>query len=295
MIEITNLTKSYGPNKGVFDLSFNVNQGEVFGYLGPNGAGKTTTIRNLLGFIHPDKGSCVIDGLDCHKDAATIQKKLGYLPGEIAFFDDMTGDEFLRLMAQMRGLKDTKRQSDLINLLTLDTKGYIRKMSKGMKQKLGLVCAFMHNPDILILDEPTSGLDPLMQSIFVELIMEQKALGKTVLMSSHSFEEIERTCDRAGIIREGRLVAVENIQTLKAERRKIYQITFQNPEEAKLFAKDYEDVVEVSGQIVDAAVSGEVGKLIKVLATFDVVGLDVVNQSLEDVFMHYYNRSDIDD
>lgn len=295
MITITDLTKEYGPSKGVFDLSFTVNRGEVFGYLGPNGAGKTTTIRNLLGFIHPDKGSCTIDGYDCHREGAKIQENLGYLPGEIAFFDAMTGDEFLHLMTEMRRMKDTTKQKQLIELFDLDTKSSIRKMSKGTKQKLRLVCAFMHDPDVLILDEPTSGLDPLMQNLFVNLILEEKSRGKTILMSSHSFEEIERTCDRAGIIRQGRLVAVENIQTLKAERRKIYQITFGSEEQAKSFAGDYGDIVEINGVEVSAAVSGDVDKLIKILAQFEVVGLDVANLSLEDVFMHYYKRGGTDD
>jgi len=160
IINIEGLTKDYGNHKGIFDLTFCVEEGEVFGYLGPNGAGKTTTIRHLLGFLTPDKGSSQILGMDTRTRSADIMKYLGYLPGEIAFFDQMTGIEFLKFMGEMRGLNDTKLRDRLIDLFQLDTKSRIRKMSKGMKQKLGLICAFMHDPKVLILDEPTSGLDP---------------------------------------------------------------------------------------------------------------------------------------
>ncbi|WP_026476686.1 ABC transporter ATP-binding protein [Alkaliphilus transvaalensis] len=290
MIQIHQLTKSYGNKKGVFDLSFEVSKGEVFGYLGPNGAGKTTTIRHLLGFIKPDQGSCKIDGMDCHREAAIIQKNLGYLPGEIAFFDDMTGIQFLNLMASMRGLKDFTRRDELIAQFELDTKGKIRKMSKGMKQKVGIVCAFMHNPDILILDEPTSGLDPLMQNRFIELIREEKTKGRTIIMSSHSFEEVERTCDRVGIIRQGRLVAIDDIQALKAAQRKLYRVTFKTTDEASKFAKENLTVESMYENIVNVAISGDLSQFIALLPNYSVTGLDVITQSLEDIFMHYYGR-----
>jgi len=166
VIEISGLTKDYGNHKGIFGLSFTVEEGEVFGYLGPNGAGKTTTIRHLMGFLNPDKGSARIFGMDCRTQRAEIMNHLGYLPGEIAFFDGMSGMEFLNFMARMRGLKDTSLSDRLIDMFELDAASRIRKMSKGMKQKLGIICAFMHDPRVLILDEPTSGLDPLMQKSF---------------------------------------------------------------------------------------------------------------------------------
>jgi ABC-2 type transport system ATP-binding protein len=178
MIQINQITKRYGENKGVFDLTFSVPKGEVFGYLGPNGAGKTTTIRHLLGFLNPDSGSCSVNGLDCRQQAAEIQRFTGYIPGEIAFLNNMTGMEFLKLLADMRGMKSNKKRDELLELLELDPRGNIRKMSKGMKQKLGIVTAFMHDPDVLILDEPSSGLDPLMQNRFVELIHSEKAAGQ---------------------------------------------------------------------------------------------------------------------
>ncbi len=209
MINVDNLTKSYGINKGVFNLSFTVNDGEVFGFLGPNGAGKTTTIRHLLGFIRPDEGKTSICEKDTYLHAAELQKTLGYIPGETAFIDHMKGIDFLHFIAKMRGLDDLQKMHELIIYFELDPSGFIQKMSKGMKQKLAIVCAFMHNPKILILDEPTSGLDPLMQSKFIELIKKEKHQGKTILMSSHNFDEIERTCDRALIIKHGQTMALK--------------------------------------------------------------------------------------
>lgn len=291
IIKIKDLTKDYGDHKGIFDLTFNIEEGEVFGYLGPNGAGKTTTIRHLMGFLTPDKGEAHILGLDCTKSSADIMKHLGYLPGEIAFFDGMSGMEFLNFMAEMRGLTDTTLRDKLIKLFELDTKGKIRKMSKGMKQKLGIVCAFMHDPKVLILDEPTSGLDPLMQKNFADMILEEKKKGKTILMSSHSFEEIERTCDRVGIIRQGELVAIENMHDLKQKRRKIYLVTFDTPASASHFADSSGfDILEVENDIVKLSVLGNVSEFIKTLHNYTVLDLNTEISSLEDIFMHYYGN-----
>ena len=289
IIEIIGLTKDYGDHKGIFDLTFTVEEGEVFGYLGPNGAGKTTTIRHLMGFLNPDKGSLKILGLDCRSERAEIMKHLGYLPGEIAFFDGMSGMEFLNFMAEMRGLTDVSLRDKLVDLFELDTKGKIRKMSKGMKQKLGIVCAFMHDPRVLILDEPTSGLDPLMQKTFANLILEEKSKGKTILMSSHSFEEVERTCDRVGIIRQGELVAIEDMHDLKQKRRRIYLLDFDNPDSAAKFADSSGfDIIEVNENTVKLSILGNVTELIKALHEFTVLDLNTETSSLEDIFMHYY-------
>jgi ABC-2 type transport system ATP-binding protein len=293
VIEINGLTKDYGGHKGIFDLSFRVNQGEVFGYLGPNGAGKTTTIRHLMGFLTSDRGDARILGRDCRKEAAAIMKDLGYLPAEMAFFDGMTGIDFLKFMGEMRGMTNSAYRDKLIERFELDAKGRIRKMSKGMKQKLGIVCAFMHEPQVLLLDEPTSGLDPLMQKVFAELILEEKAKGKTVLMSSHSFEEIERTCDRAGIIRQGELVATENIRDLKEKRRKTYLITFDSPASAQEFQKkDSYDRITVTGAVAKVSILGNVSAFVRELGKYTVLDLDTENSSLEDVFMQYYGDSD---
>ncbi|MHB1315811.1 MAG: ABC transporter ATP-binding protein [Christensenellales bacterium] len=289
VIEINGITKDYGNNKGVFDLSYSVNRGEVMGFLGPNGAGKTTTIRQLMGFIRPDKGDCTINGMDCTKSSAQIQKLLGYLPGEIAFMDDMTGIKFIKFIAEMKGLRDLGRAEELMARFELNPAGKIKKMSKGMKQKLGIVCAFMQRPEILILDEPTSGLDPLMQNTFIELILEEKQKGTTVLMSSHMFEEVEKACDRAAIIKEGRIVAVQDINTLKESKRKIYKITFESAQMAKDFAAEPHLTVDsIKNNYVTVSIQGDMMPFIKALGKYTVTSLDVSVQSLEDLFMHFY-------
>lgn len=264
VIEINNLTRDYGRGKGIFDVSFRVNEGEVFGFLGPNGAGKTTTIRHLMGFIQNKSGSCRINGMDCWRESANIQKSLGYIPGEINFFDDMTGTEFLTFVSRYKGISDLERQKELLERFELDPKGKIKKMSKGMKQKIGIVTAFMHNPDILILDEPTSGLDPLMQNRFIELIAEEKAKGKTILLSSHIFEEVERTCDRIGIIKSGKLVTVDSVEALRERHMRRYTVSLGTEQEALDFARDFGGTA--SGTNVTVA----------------------SRKSLEDIFMNYY-------
>lgn len=291
IIEIDKLTKDYGDNKGIFDLTFEVKEGEVFGYLGPNGAGKTTTIRHLMGFLTPDKGSSQILGMDSRTRSAHIMKDLGYLPGEIAFFDGMKGFEFLNFMSEMKGLTDTSLRDKLVDMFQLDTRGKIRKMSKGMKQKIGIVCAFMHNPKVLILDEPTSGLDPLMQKTFTDLILEEKSKGKTILMSSHSFEEIERTCDRVAIIRQGQLVALENIHDLRKKRRKTYLVSFDSPSSAVEFKSSGNfHILDVNKNTVKLSITGNITELIKALDGYNVIDLDTEKSSLEDIFMHYYSN-----
>lgn len=289
MIEVRDLTMTYPNGKGIFDLNFEVRKGEVFGFLGPNGAGKTTTIRNLMGFVNWNKGSCTINGLDCRQQASEIQAILGYLSGEIAFFDEMTGSEFFKFMAGMRRQADISYRNKLIDMFELESDRQIRKMSKGMKQKVGLITAFMHDPSVLLLDEPTSGLDPLMQKRFVELIIEEKKRGKTIFMSSHSFEEIERTCDRAGIIREGRLVAVEEVAQLKSAQRRSYIVTVATPQDVKLIQSSGIEVGDIDGTQIQIFVSDSYDEMLQVLSQCKVTNLEVATQSLEEVFMHYYS------
>ncbi|RRK33777.1 ABC transporter ATP-binding protein [Schaedlerella arabinosiphila] len=263
-MKIENLVRDYGGGKGVFDVSFHVDQGEAFGFLGPNGAGKTTTIRHLMGFLKPKSGSCTINGLDCWRERDKVQARLGYIPGEISFFEGISGAEFLKFIAQYRGIGSQTRKEDLLERFELDPKSKIKKMSKGMKQKLGIVAAFMHDPDILILDEPTSGLDPLMQNRFIDLVAEEKKQGKTILMSSHMFEEVERTCDRIGIIRTGRMVAVDAAAALRERHTRSYTVTLENESAAEAFAADFNGVRDG----------------LKVTVT--------TKQSLEEIFMNYY-------
>ncbi len=264
VIQIENLTRDYGGKKGIFDLSFQIDHGEAFGFLGPNGAGKTTTIRHLMGFLKSKTGHCTIDGLDCWKERDKIQAKLGYIPGEISFFDDITGTEYLRFMAKYRKMKENSHQRDLLDRFDVDPKGKIKKMSKGMKQKLGIVAAFMHDPEILLLDEPTSGLDPLMQGRFIELIAEEKKHGKTILMSSHIFEEVEKTCDRIGIIRQGQLAVVDTVKALCERHKRSYTVTLETEDAACAFAKDFDGISDGLNVMVTA------------------------KQNLEEIFLYYY-------
>ena len=292
VIEISHITKDYGQNRGVFDVSFSVKQGEVLGFLGPNGAGKTTTIRQLMGFIKPDKGSLSILDMDCFKESDKIQTSLGYLPGEIAFIDSMTGMEFIRFVAKMKNMRDMGRAQELMKMFELNASGKLKKMSKGMKQKIGIVCDFM-NPlaSILILDEPTSGLDPLMQNRFVELILSEKKKGKTILMSSHMFEEVERTCDRAAIIRDGRLAAVEEIEKLKEGRQKVIEVTFRDAAMAEAFAAAFPKAAyQAGGKTVTAKVGKDLDAFVKKAGAYTVTDFNVRAQSLEEFFMHFYGE-----
>lgn len=289
MIEVSNVTMTYPSGKGIFDVDFSVKQGEVLGYLGPNGAGKTTTIRCLLGFTKPDVGKCGIAGLDCVARAPKVQKILGYIPGEIAFLDGMTGNDFLKFMSEMRGMKNYSWQKELIERFELDPRKKIKKFSKGMKQKLGIVTAFMHDPEVLILDEPTSGLDPLMQNRFVELILEQKKAGKTILMSSHMFEEIERTCDEVIIIKDGRLIEKNDVCTLKEAQRKAYLVKFKRAQDIVSIVAQNFTVGRVFENTAEISVKGDdLSRFVKALAAFDIETLEAKEQTLEEVFLNYY-------
>lgn len=286
-IEVNHITKDYGNHKGVFDVTFTVSEGEILGFLGPNGAGKTTTIRQLMGFTKPDKGSVTINGLNCFKDVAKIQENVGYLPGEIAFMEDMTGMEFIQFIANMKGMKDLQKAQELIAYFELNPSGKIKKMSKGMKQKIGIVCAFMQDPDILILDEPTSGLDPLMQNKFIDLILQEKKKGKTILMSSHIFEEVERTCDRVAIIKAGKLVAIDDMATLKANKAKIYVVTFASKKEKERFMIAYPTALSLNEKTIEFQCH-DIPTFIQSLSTYSIYDLDVKNQTLEELFLHFY-------
>lgn len=264
IINIQKLTRDYGNGKGIFGISIRVEKGEVFGFLGPNGAGKTTTIRHLMGFIKPEAGFSQINGMDCWKKQDEIQKRLGYIPGEISFFDDMSGKEFLKFIKNYRKIGDDNRMQEMIDRFELDPRGKIKKMSKGTKQKIGIVTAFMHNPDILILDEPTSGLDPLMRDRFIELIEEEKKKGKTILLSSHIFEEVERTCDRIGIIRNGKIVTIDSIEALRKRHMRSYTVYLDSPQLAEDFARDFGGTCQNNSVTVSA------------------------KQDIETIFMDYY-------
>lgn len=288
MIEVNNLTKKFGDFYSVQNVELQIEKGEVFGFLGPNGAGKSTTIRHLMGFLQPTEGQCFIKGLDCRQSTAEIQKFVGYLPGEIAFIDKMTGQQFIKFIAQLRGLHDLSRANELMQYFELNATGLIKKMSKGMKQKLGLICAFMHRPEIVILDEPTSGLDPLIQTKFIDFILAEKEKGTTIFMSSHMIEEIEKTCDRVAILNAGKIVATETIADLKKRKSKKFLIKFQNEQELSRFLGEQLKIEQIGPTQAIIKVQGNVQTLFHTLADYKINDLDIISQSLEDIFMHYY-------
>lgn len=292
MLIVDRLTKTFSSGKGIFDVSFTVNKGEVFGFLGPNGAGKSTTIRHIMGFMRPDRGHVSVNGLDTWKEQGKVQAYVGYLPGEIAFFDGMTGKSFLSFMAAMQGVKDHTKRNRLIERLQFDAGTPIRKMSKGMKQKVGIVAAFMHDPEVVVLDEPTSGLDPLMQKVFIDIVLEEKAKGTTFLMSSHSFPEIERTCDRAAIIKDGVIVAVKDIHELQLMQRKLFEVTFYREEDAAAFARAGLQIESQAGNRIKVAIQGNYDQFVREAARYNVHSIDQTTQNLEDVFMNYYDRKE---
>lgn len=291
VIKVDNISKDYGSKRGVFNLSFEVNRGEIFGMLGPNGAGKTTTIRQLMGFIKSDKGSAKILDMDCFVNRENIQLKLGYLPGEIAFMDEMKGSDFIKFIAEMKSIKNKNRIKELTDLFELDAGRKIKSMSKGTKQKIAIVCAFMNDPEVVILDEPTSGLDPLMQKKFIELILEEKKKGTTIFMSSHIFEEIEKTCDRTAILKEGKLIAIENMEELKSKKNKNFEVVFRTNEEALNFKNKIGFKSEIDNNIVKVSiVSNEVNNFIKELSNYNILDINSSSQTLEELFLHFYNK-----
>lgn len=295
VIQVEHLTKDYGHGRGVFDVSFGIKKGEVFGFLGPNGAGKTTTIRHIMGFSKPQKGHITIQGKDSWEMSADIQGQVGYLPGEIALPESLTGTEFIQMMADLRGMKDMSYTQELLELFELDPRGSLKRMSLGMKRKLAVVTAFMHDPQILVLDEPTSGLDPLMQERFIQFIKQEKERGKTILLSSHIFSEIDATCDRIAIIKNGELVNTFVADDLRHNQSKTYKVEFKNDKEYKRFIEQthYQSIYlrPKKNQVKISIDDSQINQLIDDLSHYDIHFLSEKKLSLEDYFMSYYDRN----
>ena len=295
-ILVDNLTKDYGFGRGVFDVSFKVNKGEVFGFLGPNGAGKSTTIRHLMGFSKPQNGHTKILGKDSFEHYSEFMDKVGYLPGEIALPSGLTGYEFIDMMKKMKHVKNEQWLNHLIELFELDPSGETKRMSLGVKRKLAVVTAFMNDPDILILDEPTSGLDLKMQQQFIEFIKEEKKRGKTILLSSHIFSEVDATCDRIAIIKDGRIVNEFIADDLKHKTEKIYKIKFQTTEENKKFQtenknnKSFKIIESDNDYAILSTDDTQINEVIKTLSNYDFISFEHLKESLEDYFMSYYKE-----
>ncbi len=286
-IEIKGLTKDYGFNRGVFDENLTIKKGEMMGFVGTNGSGKTTTIRNILGFIKPDKGNCYVNGLESWKHSSEIVKDIGYVPGEIAFPDLPTGTAFLKSQADFLGLKDLSYANYLIEKLQLDPRANLKRMSKGMKQKTALVAALMNNPSIIILDEPTTGLDPLMRVSFIDIIKEEHKKGKTIFMSSHMFEEVEETCDRVALISDGHLVDVVDMDSILNRPSKDFKIEFNNKHDFEEFMKKGFNAVRVQEQFFQVTINlpkDDIGRLFQALQGLDVKFISEVKYTLEKHF-----------
>ncbi|HEY0831963.1 MAG TPA: ABC transporter ATP-binding protein [Candidatus Dormibacteraeota bacterium] len=293
IIQVEKLTKSYAGKRGIVDVSFDIEEGEVFGFLGPNGAGKTTTIRILMALLRADSGSARIAGLDCWQKSVDIKRLIGYVPGEPALDPNMTGGQILEYFGHLRGGVDQKYLKQLIARLDLDPGRKFRQYSTGNKRKVVLIQAFMHRPRLLVLDEPTSGLDPLNQQEFDGMVREARDEGRTVFLSSHVLSEVEKTCTRVGIIRDGKLVRVGGVAELKDIKRYEITIHFAQPVPVETFST-LEGVAGVeqldNGSAVRLAMQGSADAVIKAAARFQVVSLTSYEPSLEDVFLRYYEH-----
>lgn len=286
-IKVENLTKDYKNNRGIFDINFSVKKGEVFGFVGTNGSGKTTTIRHIMGFCKPDKGNCYVKDLNSLESASEIKKYVEYIPGEIAFPDLPNGTEFLKNQAELLGLKDMTYANELIKKLQLDPTANLKRMSKGMKQKTAIVAGLMADKEILILDEPTTGLDPLMRNVFLEIIEKEKKKGKTILMSSQMFDELETTCDRVALIFDGRIIDIAVVDEIKNSNYINYKIEFNNQKDYKSFKKLKYEIVrdqEKYNQVTVKIEKSNIKKLFKTLTKYDVKFISEVKNSLEKYF-----------
>jgi ABC-2 type transport system ATP-binding protein len=291
VIQTDKLTKQYGVHRGIVDVDLMVEQGEVFGFLGPNGAGKTTAIRTLLDLIRPTSGKAFVFGIESTVDPVAIHRRIGYLPGEFALYDRLTGRQTLTYFANLRGGVDEAYQAELIQRFDLDPSRRFKEYSKGNKQKVGLVAALQHKPDLLLLDEPTSGLDPLVQQTFSAVLRETVADGRTVFLSSHVLSEVEKTCDRVAIIRDGRLVKVDRVDALRDLAHHQVELRFAGPVPAEAFEK-IEGVSDVSAQdhVLRLRVTGAIAPVVQVAARYELLDFVSREPSLEETFLAEYGQ-----
>ena len=284
VLEVRNLRKSYKDVLAVNSISFNVKKGEIFGFLGPNGAGKTTTIRVLLGYLRPNAGEAFIFGKNIKDNIVDIRKNVGYIPGELALYEHLTGKQFLDYFSSLRNT-DLPLLDNLLEIFELPLDKKIKTYSKGMKQKMGIIQAFMDDPDLVIMDEPTLGLDPLLQQKFYKFLREEKKKGRTMFFSSHILSEVDKICDRVAVIRDGDLVALESIENLKDKRGKKIRV--------KLVGEPKELTIMKNAKVVDGWIEfeteGDIDPLIKKISKYTVLDIEIQEFSLEDIFMRYYS------
>ncbi len=290
VIEINQLTKMYGKARGISDISFKVEEGEIFGFIGPNGAGKSTTIRTLLSLIRPTSGSAAIFGKDCIEAAPEIAKDIGYLPSEVFYYDNMRVHDLLKYSASFYKKDCSKRIKELADMLDLDLTKKIDDLSLGNKKKVGIIQGLLHEPKLIILDEPTSGLDPLMQQKFFDLLQKENKKGATILFSSHILSEVQRLCDRVAIIKDGKIVQVEKISTLKENNHKNFKI-----ETNQEVGKDYFNLpgvtnLEVKDRHISFLFRGDINTIMQKIASIHIANLWIEEPDLEEIFMHYYEK-----
>ncbi|MHB8947180.1 MAG: ABC transporter ATP-binding protein [Bacillota bacterium] len=303
-IETHDLTKFYGKSRGIIDLDLSVKDGEIFGFIGPNGAGKSTTIRTLLNFIYPTKGAASIFGRDCVVDTREVKKLIGYIPAEVAYYDDMRVRDLLAYSAQFYPGDHTARARELAGLFEVELDRRIEALSTGNRRKVAIIQALQHRPKLLILDEPTSGLDPLMQARFFQVLEEENKNGTTVFFSSHILSEVQRLCHRVGIIKEGRLIRVEEVEKLRASRYKAVKVELSTPARAAAFvasaggtgagahpgALPGADDLRAHGRVVEFIYRGKVSPLLSHLAALEPENVWLEEPSLEEIFMRYYGK-----
>jgi ABC-2 type transport system ATP-binding protein len=290
VIEIKNLTKTYGNARGISNISFNVEEGEIFGFIGPNGAGKSTTIRTLLSLIRPTSGSATIFGKDSVKYSPEIKKDIGYLPSEVFYYDNMKVKDLLKYSSSFYKKDCSKRMKELAEIMNLDLNKKIDDLSFGNKKKVGIVQGLLHEPKLIILDEPTSGLDPLMQQKFFDLLREENKKGATILFSSHILSEVQKMCDRVAIIKEGKLVKVEKISTLQENNHKKFKLETNSPIAKNDFEVQGVTNLEVSDHMVSFIYSGNINHIMKKISEIELTNLWIEEPDLEEIFMHYYEK-----
>lgn len=289
VIETQKLTKDYGDNRGIFGLDLSVKKGEMVGYVGTNGSGKTTTIRHIMGFLKPTSGKVEVNGLSSWEHSSEIVKNIGYVPGEIAFPDLKTGIDFLKCQADFLGLRDMSYANELIERLQLDPRANLKRMSKGMKQKTALVAALMNDAPIIILDEPTTGLDPLMRATFLDIIKEEHGKGKTIFMSSHSFDELEKTCDKVALINDGHIIDMCDMKDINDRKVKDFKIEFHTKEDYKRFLNEKYEKIRLQDKYDQVTIrigTNETAALLSVLKNYNVKFISELPYTLE---MHFKN------
>ena len=292
VIEIKNLTKNYGNARGITDVSFNVEEGEIFGFIGPNGAGKSTTIRTLLSLIYPTSGSATIFGKDCVEFGPEIKKEIGYLPSEVFYYDNMKVIDLLKYSASFYKKDCSKRISELAELMDLDINKKIDDLSFGNKKKVGIVQGLLHSPKLIILDEPTSGLDPLMQQKFFELLEEENKKGVTILLSSHILSEVQRLCTRVAIIKEGKIIKLDKISTLQENNHKKFKIEIKSKIDDSYFKFSGVTDLLIKDNIISFLFSGNINFIMKKISEIEISNLWIEEPDLEEIFMHYYEKED---